>query len=165
MRNENISSKKKPSDFKQSYSLIHGISLVELILVVVILSILAVSGVSFGSGFLIRSNLADKTNELVSSLRTAQVNAMSGKENGKWGVRVDSGLEQIIMFQGDNYTSRNPVFDQIFEISGYVAITNTEVVFDENTGNPASVATIVVSNSLGDSHTVSVNEVGIVNVN
>ena len=136
----------------------NGFTLIELILVVAIISILAASATSFGSNFLTRNNLENKTNEVVSSLRTAQVNAISSKEDRQWGVETTSS--QIKLFAvGDSG------FDQTFSVPASISISVENVVFDKLTGNPDSVSTITVSNNIGESNTVTVNEVGIVDVN
>lgn len=135
-----------------------GITLIELLLVVSIITILSVSTASFGLGFLFRNNLKNATNELVSSLRIAQINSMSGKVNSQWGVEVNA--TQIRM-----YAVSDPAFDQIFEIGGRVSITQDTVVFDQITGDADATATFTISGNTGDSNIVSVNEVGVVDIN
>jgi Tfp pilus assembly protein FimT len=142
------------SDFQQ----IQGISIIELILVVTIISLLSVSTFSFGSSFLTRNQLKNKTNELVSSLRNAQINSVSSKGQNGWGVEVTSGQIKLYM-QGD------ASFDQTFAIPQNVSITEGNVVFDPLTGNPDTTYVFVLSNTLGESRTVSLNEVGCVDVN
>lgn len=135
-----------------------GITIIELLLVVSIIAILSISTASFGLGFLYRNNLKNATNELVSSLRVAQINSMSGKVNSQWGVEVNA--TQIKMYAVDD-----PAFDQIFEIAGRVSITQDTVIFDQITGNADAPASFSISGNTGDSNVVTVNEVGIVDVN
>lgn len=139
-----------------------GITIVETIIVVAVIAILGATTYPVGIGFLQRNELRNKTNELVAAHRTAQVNSMSGKENTTWGVNVDAS--QITMFKGLTYATRDAAFDQTNDIPSQIIITQDEVVFSLITGNPDSTATYVVSSDT-DSNTVTVNEVGIVNVN
>ncbi|MHA2055695.1 MAG: pilus assembly FimT family protein [Candidatus Hodarchaeales archaeon] len=142
-----------------------GVSLVELLLIIAIFTIFGATAYSFGANFLSRNHLKNKTNEIVSSLRVAQINSISGKEDSQWGVYVDSN--SIIMFMGSFYVSPGTSQDQTYDVQGRVSISPdpVEVVFDKLNGNPNSTVTITVSNNIGGSNTISVNEVGVVDVN
>lgn len=140
-----------------------GISLIELLLVVAIVAILGVSSAAIGQKFLVNNYLQNKTNELVSMLRTAQLNAMSGKENSQWGVSVISN--QIILFKGSSYASRDLAFDLSFRIPSSISVTNDELVFALINGEPNKVATYTLSTNSGDQQIVSINELGIIDVN
>jgi prepilin-type N-terminal cleavage/methylation domain-containing protein len=148
----------KPKIQKKNHFRRKGVTLIELILVIAIFLIISASAYPFGSSFIRRNQLKNTTNEIVSSLRTAQINAMSGKEDRRWGVNTTA--TQITMYaEGDG------TYDQVFEVASAVNVTAQSVIFNNITGNPDSTATIAVSNSLGETNTVTVNEVGIVNVN
>ena len=142
-----------------------GVTLIELLLVVAIMAIILSSAYPLGAGFLARNNFKNKINETVNSLRIAQLNSISGKEAVSWGVNVDSN--QITLFSGTSYSSRNPVYDEVYDIPPSVSANPVpiEVVFDRLTGNPNSSATIVISSDSGESASVYINEVGIVDVN
>jgi type II secretory pathway pseudopilin PulG len=139
-----------------------GITLIELLLVVAIMIVIAVSTASFGSAFLVRNRTDNKVNEVVSSLRTAQINAMSGKGNSQWGVYTTS--TEIILFMGTSYASRDNTYDQTFFVPPSVSVSAAEVIFDTITGNPDATETISISNDIGESFSVNVNGVGIVDV-
>lgn len=140
-----------------------GFTLIELLLVISIIAIVGATTIPAGSAFLVRNNLKNKTNEVVSSLRIAQLNAISGKEDSQWGVNISSS--QITLFKGSTYTIRDSSFDQSYSIPGSISITQVERVFDKLTGNPNSTVTITVSSNAGDSNTVTLNEVGTVDIN
>lgn len=135
-----------------------GITLVELILVVSIVITLGASASSFGTGFLIRNRFRNSTNELVSSLRIAQLNSISSKEASVWGVEVSAS--SIRLFAADD-----PTFDQLTSIPGSVNITIGTVTFDNLTGQASSPTSFTVTNNIGDSKVIEVNEVGVVDVN
>ncbi len=141
----------------------NGFTLIELLLVVAIVSIIGVSGSAIGQRFLVTNYLENKTNELASILITAQLNSMSGKENSQWGVSVSGN--QMTLFKGNSYITRDPSFDTSFNIPGSISITNDEVVFSRVVGEPDVVATYILTANDGSSSTVTVNEVGVVNVN
>jgi len=145
-------------------SYFHGFSLLELILAIAIFAILGgMTAIPFASRFFNKNNLENKTNEVVSSLRTAQMGSISGKEHSRWGVHIDAA--KIIMFKGSSYIPPGTPFDQSYDIPPTLTITPTDMTFDLLTGNTSSPQTITIQGSLGDSHTVSVNAVGSVDVN
>lgn len=134
-----------------------GISIIELILVIAIIAIIGATTIPAGSAFLVRNQLKNTTNELVSSLRTAQINTLNGKEDRQWAIEV-SGSSIKMYAVGDSS------FDQTFSVPSSISITQATIVFDKLTGNPDAVATLTLSSNTGDSNTVSVNQVGTVNV-
>jgi len=141
---------------------IRGFTLIELLLVIAITSVIGATAIPAGSGFLVRNYHANSTNEVVSSLRTAQLRAMSGKGNSRWGVKITAF--HIIVFQGDSYSVRTPAFDETYTIPSSIGITPQEVVFAKGTGNPGATASISITSNVGNIRTVFVNEVGTVNV-
>lgn len=140
-----------------------GVTLVELLLVIVIISLITVPAASLGSNLFIKNDLRSKTKEVVSSLRTAQINAMVSKGDSPWGVTAQNN--QIVLFMGADYASRDQRQDLTFDIPGSVSITPFEVVYAKVTGSPAEAANIIITSSQGVSNTVSVNAVGTVDVN
>jgi len=134
-----------------------GVSIIELILVIAIIALVGATTIPAGSAFLVRNQLKNKTNELVSSLRTAQINTFSGKEDRQWGVEVSGSSIKL-------YAVGEPAFDQAFSIPRSISITQETIVFDKLTGNPDVNATFIINSNTGDSNTVSVNQVGTVNV-
>jgi len=143
--------------------LFRGVTFIELILVVAMLLIMVTAYGAVGSNFLARNRFQNSTNEVLSFIRTAQINAMSGKSDSRWGVKVTAN--QIVLFKGDSYSARDTVFDEAFAIPPGVTVTSSEVVFDKLTGNPSSTLSIVVTAASGEAATVSINEIGIANVN
>lgn len=134
-----------------------GVSLIELILVIAIIALIGATSIPAGSAFLVRNQLRNKTYELVSTLRTAQINSLNGKEARQWGVEISASAIKL-------YAVDNSAFDQTYLIPGSISITSDTIVFDKLTGNPDSPASLTVSSNVGDSYQVSVNEVGTVNV-
>lgn len=140
-----------------------GATLIELILVVAIVAILAAPIGAIGGNFLSRNSLQNSVNDIASAFRTAQIYAMNGKEDSKWGVSITGNV--LTIFKGDTYSARDSTFDETSNISNRITVSSAEVVFDKLTGNPNSTQNISVSNEAGENHSITVNEIGIVDVN
>ena len=139
-----------------------GVSIIELLIVIAIISVIGVTVIPIGAGFLERNTARNKVNEVVESLRVARINAMSGKNDSQWGTTVTAS--EIVLFQGDSYATRNPDYDISYSVPQSVNITTFEVIFDEITGNPNQTLTINIISDL-TSRVVQLNELGVVNVN
>lgn len=140
-----------------------GITLIEVILVIAIISLLGVSSTSIGARFLVDNYLENKTNELVSLLQTAQINAISGKNDTNWGVTVANN--QIIIFSGDSYATRNPEFDQFFRYPSSITISNQEIIFNKVEGSPNAPLSYTLTSNAGKISNVSINQLGVIDVN
>lgn len=136
--------------------------MVEIILVVAIISSLSAMVYSSGTKFFIKNHLDNTRNNLISSLRTAQINTMSGKGELPWGVKVISN--EIILFSGNDFASRDTVYDEKFGIPDSVTCDQSEIVFLRPDGDILSVVQINIADNIGQSVLVSMNEEGIVNV-
>jgi len=140
-----------------------GFTLFEVIIAITIIVILgSATSIPFASRFINRNNIENKTNEVVSSFRTAQLNSISGKENSPWGIHIDT--TKIVMFKGASYVFPGTAFDQKYDVPSTVTITPVDMTFSILSGSPSAVQTVTIQNSLGENHIVRVNEVGSVDV-
>lgn len=141
-----------------------GFTLIELLVVIAVIGILAVGFASVGTNFLTRSNSENVANDLSSNLRIAQLNSIYSKRNSSWGVRVQG--DEIVLFVGASYATRNTTYDEHIAHPSTVTITpaTAEVVFTEITGD-ATPITFTVTNNLGETKTIGVNSEGVLDVN
>lgn len=147
----------------ENKKLSQGITLIEVLLVIAIISLLGVSVASVGRRFLVNNYLENKTNELISFLQTAQINAISGKEGSAWGVNVTAN--QIILFKGDSYATRDASFDLFTSLPNSVNISNQEIVFNKVNGNPTNNTSYTITNGVGQSNVIGINQLGVIDVN
>ena len=135
---------------------ISGFTLLELLVVVSIMSILGASAGIFYARFLTQSNVNLATDQLAGQLRKAQIYAIEDKENTSWGVRYSAN--KITLF-----ATGNAAFDESFDVSSALSISGfTTLTYAKRTGIPDVTPTITVSGN-GQSKTVGVNGVGVVN--
>lgn len=139
-----------------------GFSLIEILLVVALTAILGVSVVTVGQRFLVNNHLENKSNELVWLLNTARLNSISGKESSLWGVAVTNS--EMIAFKGSSYADRDQAFDLTFAVPTSLGISTGEVVFAAVTGEPDSPLSYTITGQ-GASHSITVNDLGVVDVN
>jgi len=139
-----------------------GFSFVELLLVIAIISIIAVSSAPFMSRFLAQNQLEVSTDKVVSTIRKAQSYAMANKENAVWGFCM-SGSGIRLYKDSCSSSSYNEDFDLTkVTISGPVDVYFAGAAGKR--GEPSESATITISNSTGV-NTVSINSAGGLSVN
>ncbi len=143
-----------------------GITLIEVMIVVVILiALLAVTTSQFSS---LRQNqaLQASTTEVVSVLKKASSQTLASIDSSQYGVHF--GTDTVIIFKGTTYPSDS---DETITLTNPAYITNvslsgggSDVYFNRLTGVPSKTGTITVSIT-GASKTITIGATGIISVN
>lgn len=134
-----------------------GLTIIELLLVVVIILTLGILSTSFYARFLTQNEVGNTVDRLIGSFRKAQVYSMMGKQNGSWGVRYTASPKKITL-----YLSGNTAFDEYFSVNDNVTISGfSDISFAKITGLPSASATITIS-AANNSKTVTLNSQGVV---
>ncbi len=143
---------------------IPGFTAIELMLSVAILAAIAGFAVAGFFGFQARNDLNMTTDLVVQNLRQAQIYARTSREGGAWGVALDA--DEMTLFQGDSYASRNSAFDEVYPLPVMLTVSGlSEVVFSRVYGIPYPTGTIdLVSEVNGEQHRVVVNDRGMVEI-
>lgn len=140
----------------------NGFTLIELILVVVVIAIVAVMSTPIYSRFLLQNAVANTTDQMVGSLRKAQIYAVTGKQGSAWSVNYSSNT--ITLYKGTTFSGHDSSFDETFSVNPNVSIAGmTDINFARVTGLPApsTGATITVSSSGNNQATITVNTQGV----
>ncbi len=120
---------KLPSSLKK----LPGLSLVEVLLSVTLLTIMSFVMLPIAQNMLTMNELDTAITTLASNLRNAQTSAKTGKGDATWGLKINAN--QIIIFKGANYAARDVNFDALATISTKIVVTGTdEVVFSKMEG-------------------------------
>jgi prepilin-type N-terminal cleavage/methylation domain-containing protein len=123
-----------------------GFTLIEMIVVIAIITVLFGVSVPFYGYFQTYSAIESTKNEVSELLRLTQARAIGGKNQSNHGIYFLS--DYYVLYQGDDYISRDPNYDQTFDMSNNIVFTETaEVNFEQKTGLPESAATIVLQNT------------------
>jgi prepilin-type N-terminal cleavage/methylation domain-containing protein len=139
-----------------------GFTLIELILVVALVALIgSVAGLLYSNIYL-RNAASNAQDELVFSLRKAQMYSMMGRQGSNWGVAIGGN---IVLYSGNSYASRNTAFDESYAVPNTVAIIGAnEINFARLTGYPNVTSTITIA-SPGRTYTVQIQPQGIVSQN
>lgn len=134
-----------------------GITLVELLLSIAIVSILAATTAPLGARFVQENSTRNARDIIVSYYHTARIYSLSARGGNSWGVK--SQAQEIVLFSGDDYASRNSAWDQVYQLPSNLNITNQEMLFEKFTGT-ASPGTIELTNNGNIVHRVIIDEHG-----
>ncbi|MFH1820488.1 MAG: prepilin-type N-terminal cleavage/methylation domain-containing protein [Candidatus Nealsonbacteria bacterium] len=128
-----------------------GFTILEVLIVVAILVILVAIAVPAYHIFLKGSDLNSSTEEIISILRLAQVRTLSSENDSSWGVYFSTSTvpHQYTLFQGLSYVSREPLADEVYQVSKSIEIESmsvagggNEIVFDRIVGTTAKFGQI-----------------------
>lgn len=104
-------------------------------------------------------NLATAT--IAQALNRAKLMAESGIEDSGWSVNVQNN--EVIIYKGLNFASRDNNFDENFTLPATVLVSG---LLDENfthfSGIPQQLGKITVASDNGKSTEISINEIGLV---
>ena len=115
-----------------------GVTMIELILVVGLVTLVVGISGGFYSRFLTQNAVANTTDQLVESLRKAQTYAMAGKENSNWVVAYQGGA--IVFYRGNSYATRVSAFDEVTSVNSSLTVSGlTDINFARVTGLPTVI--------------------------
>lgn len=137
-----------------------GFTLLELILVVALLAITSatIAPIYFSAKEL--NDLNDSANAVASSLRKAQLLSMAVEGDSSWGLKLNDN--EIIIFKGDNYLSRDISGDEIFKVNKNIRATSLdEIVFSKFSGRPNLSGDIVLTNNKKN-RILNINSLGVI---
>lgn len=150
-----------------------GISLIEILVIISIISILSAVVISNLSSFHKQQVLKNTTEDLVSLLSEARNSTISSKNSTNYGVRIQT--DNAILFTGANFaddvSNKQINFDPavLVPITGGINLAGggSDIVFSRITGDTANNGTIVIQLTSDSSKqkTISINSLGIIGVN
>ena len=138
-----------------------GFTFIEVLLVIGIIGVLVGLAIPFYQSFQVSSQLDNSTQEIVQTLRRAQARSMASESLSAFGVHFAG--RKFVLFQGAIYNPADPLNEAV-DLPNTLTITPaTDVVFSMTKGIPDSTNSILISTS-GESKTITINELGVVNV-
>ncbi len=138
-----------------------GFTFIELMMVLGILGLLIALSFPLAAGFYRNRTLDVHLNGIVQVLRRAQFKSMSVEDDSSFGVYISP--QKYVLFKGNSYNTRDPVFDETFKLpSGFQTTGLSEIVFKRVDGVPLDNGDITLT--FGDqSGDININKFGRVN--
>ena len=138
-----------------------GFTIIEFLISVAIIFSIGALGLFISLDFYKSSSLDSERQTAISLLQKVRNLSMTNTDEAKHGIYFDA--DKYTIFQGENYSSRNPIYDEIIYISPMITKSGLqEVVFEQLTGKPSAVGNIVLSNQTR-SITISIENEGKIN--
>lgn len=120
-----------------------GFTLLEIIIVISIVAIIFIVAIPMSITFLKSQNLNTTTNNVLSTLRQAQTQAMFQKNDSSFGVKFLD--DSYILFQGSSYVTRVTSEDILISTPFTVSISGiNEIVFAKRTGIPNTTGALLI---------------------
>ncbi|OGM89353.1 hypothetical protein A3J77_02240 [Candidatus Wolfebacteria bacterium RBG_13_41_7] len=138
-----------------------GFTIIELLIAMTIFVALGALGLFIGIDFYKSHGFNSERNLIISVLQKARNQSLTNINEVKHGVYLKNN--EYIIFQGENYLSRDTVYDEV--IKANQAITRgglEEVVFEQLTGNPNITGNITMTNETRSS-IISIQNEGRIN--
>lgn len=122
-----------------------GFTLIEFLISVAIIFSISSLGLFIGMDFYKSSSLNSERHIAISILQKARNLSMANINEVKHGIYLDA--DKYTIFQGENYSSRDPAYDEIININPMITKSGLqEVVFEQLTGKPSAIGNIILSN-------------------
>lgn len=150
---------------KKRFVSTHGFTIVELLIVIVIVSILALIATPIFLNSYTKNELTSAIWDVSDQLRRAQLQSMLGQGNNQWGVHFQS--DRFVLFKGGTYNASDPDnIEELFEPNITMSAHSLngggdDVIFDKIFGATSTFGTITLQEGTGgQQQTITVNEVG-----
>jgi Tfp pilus assembly protein PilE len=143
-----------------------GFTFMEMMMVLALFIIVSsISMMAYGNLMPV-TDLRESAYHLTEDLRRAETYSRSAYNNQSWGVYVDNSQKKSTLYQGNSYATRNATFDQVYKFNSQVNITlptsPLDMHFTRYTGFPNATGTIVFSIQSGNTQSITINSLGVV---
>lgn len=131
-----------------------GFSLIEFLIVFGVLIIIFTFSIAAFFVLTKKSDLDVSFDNIISTLNLARNKTLASEYADKYGVYFDvlSSPDRYILFKGQNYVSRDPVFDEIHLLPVNIVISSlgfngstSEIVFNRLDGNTLNFGSLTIS--------------------
>ena len=144
-----------------------GFTLTETLLTLAIVSILIVTAVPIFGNLQVNNQLTEAQDRLRQTFRLAQTRSIAGLNNSSHGVYIDINIgapDNVILYQGDSYATRDTDYDRVEEISEVMflstSILGNDINFTRPTGKPSATGTITISHTVSGVSTTTITSIG-----
>lgn len=127
-----------------------GLTLIELLLVVIITLILMAMAIPVFLSFSREISLNNNTEEVINILRIARDRTIASEGDSQYGVYFSTSSRQYILFKGESHALKDPLADETHNLSRNIDFNSInlggeqEVVFDRLNGNTSQTGNLVL---------------------
>lgn len=141
-----------------------GFSSIEIFLIIISIFFILTLILPPGIDFYKKQQLQAYSQQILQTIRKAQLKAESSEGESDFGVYFDNINKKYILFKGNSYIPGNPNNEE-FDFPDIITIRGPlEVVFLTPEGTPKSPIGDVVIHSNGLGQTININEKGRINL-
>jgi len=147
-----------------------GITLVELLIAIAILTILSALIISPFNSFRLTGALQGDVENVLSLINKARLNTLSSHSDSDYGVHFESS--RAVLFKGSTFTEPNSDNEELAFTTGIEASTISltggvsDIVFSRLTGTASATGTIVIdaTSDASISRTLNIYETGVTDI-
>ena len=157
--------KKHDSSFVFSFQREKGMTMIELLIIIVLVSALVAISVPIYSNLRVSSKLNESTNLLIQTLRTAKERSSARLNNIEHGIKLETNYYTI--YYGTSYTTRTQDYDRDITLTGIdLSWTlsgtgdNDDINFSKGLGIPNKTGSITLTDVAGNTKNITINEIG-----
>lgn len=138
-----------------------GFTLIEILLAISIIALIGGFSLPVYTRLQVRNDADLAATTVAQSLRRAQLLSQASDGDTSWGVKVQPGA--LTLFRGLNFASRNPTFDELYDLSASFTVSGLdEVIFTKFTGKPLATGTVTLTTPTNETRVVTINSEGMV---
>jgi len=138
-------------------------TLLETLLIIAIIVFLVALIFPLGLDFYKDQQLQSATQGILQTLRRAQLKAMAVEQGSSFSVHFDNASKTYTLFKGSSYISDDP-YNEKFDLPSIITVSGpSNIIFSKVEGKLVTSQTIIL-NSGSRSQTISINEVGRINL-
>ena len=141
-----------------------GFTLIEICLIIIIILLLSALILPLGFNFYKRQQLQAHSQQILQTLRRAQLKAMSVELDSNFGVYITN--DNYTLFKGNSYdeVGRDTQYDEVFDLPQIITVSGpSEVVFSKFEGKPNTIGNITLTSN-GLTQVININEIGRINL-
>jgi len=140
---------------------------IEIMIVIALMTLMLGLSLLYSQTSIVRSDLNSQRSGLISQLRLAQSNAMSGKKGASYGVHIKS--DSYTTFTGSSYVA-DGTGNFIYNLPSTIQLTNlslngsgSNVIFTSPKGETSEYGSIdIYSEQIQKTSTITINQFGVV---
>lgn len=141
-----------------------GVTLIELLISISIMVILAAAAVPIYGNLQVSSQMNENKALITQTIRIARQNSISRVNDSASGVKFFS--DHLVLYQGSSYDIRSVAYDRVIPFDSALSLTTSlvsnEVNFSRESGLPDNIGEVVLTHTIGDVETITINKFGIV---